>query len=153
MKRLFLFTTWVMLCSIWGFSQGNVKKTTQPKAHKEIRHVLDEQVKAWNQKDLERFMAGYWNSEKLSFYSGGTRTFSWQTTIERYRKRYQGEGNEMGTLEFSDIIIETLGIDSAFVRGHWQLKMKTGEPGGLFTLIFRKFPNGWKIIHDHTSSN
>jgi beta-aspartyl-peptidase (threonine type) len=59
----------------------------------------------------------------------------------------------MGHLDFSDLEVETLGPDSAFVRGHWNLKMASGEQGGLFTLVFRKFSDGWKIIHDHTSAS
>ena len=97
-------------------------------------------------------MAGYWNSPNLSFYSGGTKTRSWQETIDRYRKRYQSAGAEMGQLDFSEIEIEVLGADSAFVRGKWRLRMKDSNPGGLFTLIFRKLPAGWRIVHDHTSS-
>ncbi|HKP11083.1 MAG TPA: nuclear transport factor 2 family protein [Blastocatellia bacterium] len=121
-------------------------------ATKAILAVLDKQVAAWNRHDLEGFMAGYRNSEKLSFYSGGIKTSGWTTTLERYRNRYQGEGHEMGRLEFTDLEVETLGPDSAFVRGHWNLKMSGGDQGGLFTLIFRKFGDGWKIIHDHTSA-
>lgn len=122
------------------------------KAIQEIRAVLDKQVQQWNKGSIEGFMAGYWNSPSLSFYSGGIKTGGWQSTIARYRKRYQSEGHEMGTLDFSEIEIQLLGADTAFVRGKWHLKMKDGEPGGLFTLIFRKFPRGWRIIHDHTSS-
>ena len=59
----------------------------------------------------------------------------------------------MGKLEFSDLQIEGLSPDSAFVRGSWHLTMPDGKaPHGLFTLIFKKFPDGWKIVHDHTSS-
>jgi beta-aspartyl-peptidase (threonine type) len=76
----------------------------------------------------------------------------WESTLERYRKRYQGEGNEMGNLEFLDLKIELLGPNAAFVRGRFHLKMSTGESSGLFTLTFRKFADGWKIIHDHTST-
>ena len=122
------------------------------KSVQEIRAVLNQQVAAWNKGNIEEFMAGYWNSPTLSFYSGGIKTGGWQATIDRYRARYQSEGREMGRLDFSEIQIEMLGANAAFVRGKWHLKMKDGEPGGLFTLIFRKFPTGWKIIHDHTSS-
>jgi ketosteroid isomerase-like protein len=59
----------------------------------------------------------------------------------------------MGRLEFSDLNIQELAPDAAFVRGEWRLKMTDGKsPHGLFTLIFRKFPDGWKIVHDHTSA-
>ena len=153
MKMRHWLCAWVMVLSLCVISPAREKKPAESKAAKEIRAILDQQVEAWNRKDLEAFMSGYWNSEALTFYSGGVKTHSWQATIERYRSRYQSEGREMGHLEFSELQIETLGNNAAFVRGHWQLKMKDGEPGGLFTLIFRKFPNGWKIVHDHTSAN
>ena len=129
------------------------KKIAEPKSVREIRAVLDRQVEAWNRRDLETFMAGYWNSPSLSFYSGGTKTSGWKETLDRYRQTYQSEGREMGRLEFSDLQIEMLGPASAFVRGRWRLKMQSSEPGGLFTLIFRRLPDGWKIIHDHTGSS
>jgi uncharacterized protein (TIGR02246 family) len=121
-------------------------------ARKAIRAVLDAQVVAWNKGDLEGFMAGYWKSPKLTFYSGKTKMRGWQATLDRYRKRYQGEGREMGKLAFSELEIEVLGDDYAFVRGRWQLTLKGENPGGLFTLVLKKLPEGWRIIHDHTSS-
>jgi beta-aspartyl-peptidase (threonine type) len=118
----------------------------------EIRRVLARQVEAWNRRDLEGFMQGYWNSPDLTFYSGGTTVSGWEPTLKRYRERYQGEGREMGHLDFSDLKIELLGPSAGFVRGRFHLKMAGGESGGLFTLTFRKFADGWKIVHDHTSS-
>ncbi len=89
----------------------------------------------------------------MTFFSGGTITTGWQPTIERYRKRYQGNGREMGALRFNDVRIELLGPDAAFVRGVFELTMSSGQrPHGLFTLVLRKFPEGWRIVHDHTSS-
>jgi len=59
----------------------------------------------------------------------------------------------MGTLEFSNLQIEPLSADTAFVRGQWHLTLSDGKtPHGLFTLVFRRFPDGWKIVHDHTSA-
>ena len=117
-----------------------------------IRRVLDDQVKAWNRGDLEGFMRGYWKSPRLTFSSGGDQTTGWQATLDRYRKRYQAPGSEMGKLSFSDVTVESLGPDSAFVRGRWQLVRSKDKPGGIFTLIFRRLPEGWRIIHDHTSN-
>ena len=98
-------------------------------------------------------MAGYWNSPELTFFSGAKQRSGWQATIQRYRNTYQSEGREMGKLEFSHLTIQPLGTDSAFVRGAWKLSMSDGTtPHGLFTLVFRKFPDGWKIVHDHTSA-
>jgi len=119
-----------------------------------IRAVMDAQVKAWNHHDLEGFMAGYWNSPELTFFSGGKQAQGWQAALERYRKAYQGEGHQMGELSFADLRIEMLGRDAAFVRGRFHLNMPDGkQPQGLFTLIFRRFPQGWRIVHDHTCSD
>lgn len=124
----------------------------QNSARLAIQEVITDQQAAWNRHDLEGFMLGYWNSPDLTFFSGDNIAQGWQQALARYRKSYRGEGKEMGRLEFSDLQIEALGADSAFVRGRWLLTMPDGKtPHGLFTLIFRKFPDGWKIIHDHTS--
>ena len=128
------------------------KKPAKPAAT-EIRNVLDRQVEAWNRRDLEGFMQGYWHSRDLTFYSGGTVVSGWEETLARYRNRYQSAGNEMGQLEFTDLKIELLGPTAAFVRGRFHLIMSSSESGGLFTLTFRKFADGWKIIHDHTSTS
>lgn len=118
-----------------------------------VENVLQLQASAWNRHDLDAFMSGYWNSSELTFFSGGKKVSGWQPTLDRYRKTYQSEGREMGKLEFSDLNVQPLGSDAAFVRGAWHLTMTDGKtPHGLFTLVFRKFPGGWKIIHDHTSA-
>jgi uncharacterized protein (TIGR02246 family) len=117
-----------------------------------VRAVLDAQVEAWNRGDLEAFMAGYWNSPDLVFQSGATLTRGWQATRERYRRRYQSEGKEMGRLRFEELDVQPLGPDAVFIRGRWHLTMKDGsEPNGLFTLLARRIRGEWKIVHDHTS--
>jgi ketosteroid isomerase-like protein len=117
-----------------------------------IRKVIEEQQAAWNRQDLEGFMAGYWNSPELTFFSGAHESKGWQAALDRYKKSYQGAGHEMGKLEFANLRIEILGPDSAFVRGEFHLTMSDGKtPHGLFTLVFRKFPEGWKIVHDHSA--
>ena len=118
-----------------------------------IEQVLHQQQDAWNHHDLDAFMSGYWHSPALTFFSGAKENHGWQAAMDRYKATYTSPGHEMGKLDFSDLRIEILGPDAAFVRGAWHLIMSDGKtPHGLFTLIFRKFPDGWKIIHDHTSS-
>jgi beta-aspartyl-peptidase (threonine type) len=118
-----------------------------------VRDVLKLQAAAWNKGDLEGFMQGYWHSPKLSFSSGGDITRGWDATLERYKKRYRSEGAEMGKLTFSELEIEPIGAGAALVRGRWQLVRSKDKPGGVFTLIFRKMPEGWRIVHDHTSGS
>jgi ketosteroid isomerase-like protein len=114
-----------------------------------IRKVMDDQAAAWNRGDLEGFMLGYWNSPKLVFV-GSEVTRGWQPTLDRYKRSY-GTREKMGTLTFSDLEITVLSKDAAVVLGSWSLAREKDNPHGKFTLTFRKFKEGWRIIMDHTS--
>jgi ketosteroid isomerase-like protein len=144
-----MITTALCLCALLAPQQtaGNTEA-----ARKAIVQVLSDQIEAWNKGDLKGFMAGYQRSPDITFYSGGTIHKGWDTVLERYQKKYQGEGKEMGMLTFPEITVEVLSADSAVVRGRFELKTSKDMPSGLFTLIFRKTPQGWRIVHDHTSN-
>jgi beta-aspartyl-peptidase (threonine type) len=120
-------------------------------AKDDVRKVLDDQVAAWNKGDVEGYMKGYWESDDMTFYSGGTVTKGWKPTLERYKQRYQGEGKKMGTLAFSDVEVTALSDSHAVVLGKWKLTGLDEPANGLFTLIVKKQPEGWRIVHDHTS--
>jgi len=115
-----------------------------------IRAVLEAQVAAWNKGDVDGFMKGYWNSPATTFVVSSGIKRGWQAVLERYRHDYP-DRQAMGKLEFSGLEITLLSSDSALVVGQWRLERAHDHPGGVFTLVFRKFPQGWRIIHDHTS--
>jgi len=98
-------------------------------------------------------MTGYWNSPELSFFSDGSETKGWSKTLENYRASYAGPNKEMGSLDFQNLRVEALGPEAAFVRGEFRLAMSRNKVSrGRFTLVVRRFPDGWKIVHDHSSS-
>ena len=115
-----------------------------------IRMVMEAQTAAWNRGDINAFMNGYWNSEKLLFVSGDNVTRGWQPTLDRYKKNYDSRV-KMGVLKFSDLEINVVSKDAAIVLGSWSLAREKDNPKGKFTLIFRKFSGEWRIVHDHTS--
>jgi beta-aspartyl-peptidase (threonine type) len=118
----------------------------------EVRALLHRQEADWNRGDLEAFLGGYWKSPKLVFQSGGVRHEGWEATRERYLRRYKAEGRSMGRVAFADIEVVPLAADAVLARGSWRLELPDGSrPGGLFTLVLKKFPEGWRIVHDHTS--
>ena len=117
----------------------------------DIEAVLRDAEAGWNAGDLERYMQSYWNSPDLCFAGGATVTRGWQTTLDRYRTRYPDRA-AMGTLTFTDLEITMLGPDAACVFGRWELVRAGDRPHGLFTLVLRRLPEGWRIVHDHTSS-
>lgn len=117
----------------------------------QVRAVLTEQAEAWNRGDIDGFMQKYWKSEKLAFVGSSGIIRGWQPVLERYKQSYPDRA-AMGKLAFSELEITALGKDAALVLGRWQLERAADKPGGLFTLILRRFPEGWRIVHDHTSS-
>lgn len=117
-----------------------------------IRVVLDAQQVAWNRGDVEAFMSGYDASDSTTFV-GATVTRGYRQVLENYHRRYPSK-EKMGQLTFSEIEVMPLGAEYASVLGKWSLDRSReagGEVGGIFTLLFRKTPEGWKIILDHTS--
>ena len=117
----------------------------------EIRAVLRAQQEAWNRGDIDSFMNGYARAETTVFVSGDEVRRGWQTVHDRYLSKYSDRA-QMGTLRFSDLEIAQLGPDSVLALGRWELKRANDNPHGRFTLIFRKIPDGWRIVHDHTSA-
>lgn len=116
-----------------------------------IRAVLAAQQAAWNRGDIQSFLEGYWHSPDLTFSGNNGTTRGWDAVRERYKQSYP-DRRAMGELNFSGLEFHFLGSDAALVLGRWHLKRHTGELGGVFTLVWQRFPDGWKIIHDHTSA-
>ena len=116
-----------------------------------INAVLQRQQAAWNRGDVDAFLVGYWQSPELTFSGSNGVSRGWDGVLARYKKNYP-DRSAMGGLTFSDLEFRFLGSDAALVLGKWHLKRDMGDIGGVFTLVWQKFPEGWKIIHDHTST-
>jgi ketosteroid isomerase-like protein len=120
---------------------------------REVEAVLERQRLAWNRGDLPGYMAGYTRSEQLVFTSGGKIRRGWEQTLAAYQKRYGGDRAGMGQLAFEIIDVQPAGADGAVMLGRWKL---TGTPqagAGVFSVVFERQPGGWRIVHDHTSSD
>jgi uncharacterized protein (TIGR02246 family) len=134
-------------------SQLLAKPADERKPDREaISAVLSAQQAAWNRGDVEAFLVGYWRSPELTFSGSSGVARGWEGVLARYKKSYPDKG-AMGQLDFSELEFRFLGPDAALVLGRWHLKREKEEDvGGVFTLVWERFPDGWKIIHDHTST-
>lgn len=124
--------------------------SAQTDAEKEILDVLKKQEMFWNEGNIAKFMDGYWKSDSLLFVGSSGPSYGWQTTLDRYKKRYPGK-DAMGTLHFDIREIKSLSSEYGFVVGKWSLTRNIGDIGGYFSLLFRKINGKWVIIADHTS--
>jgi ketosteroid isomerase-like protein len=116
-----------------------------------ITTVLNDQQAAWNRGDVDAFLEGYWHSPELTFSGSTGVSRGWDGVMARYKKNYPDRAT-MGQLDFSELEFRFLGPHAALVLGHWHLKRDQGDVGGVFSLVWQRFPEGWKIVHDHTSA-
>lgn len=140
MKTGFLIITMSLALSSW----------CQPKEEAAIRQLLAIQEAAWNRGDIPTFMQGYWKNDSLLFVGKNGPTYGWQQTLDNYQKSYPDTAT-MGQLHFDLLQLKPLSPNYYFVLGKWQLTRSKGNVGGAFTLLFRRFKDGWKIIADHSS--
>lgn len=140
-RRVMSLSCALLFCSATGFSAGDVKA--------DLLKILDLQKAAWNRQDIKGFMAYYWRSDQFTYQSGASRLRGWSALLERYEKSYSGDN--WGRLDFTDLEVNVLSPDYAYTLGRWTLALKDTAKGGVFTIIFRRFPEGWRIIHDHSS--
>ena len=115
-----------------------------------IMKILEAQQNNWNQGNVDAFLEGYWHSPDLTFSGSGGVARGWDGVLARYKKNYPDRA-AMGQLDFSGLEFHFLGKDAALVLGHWHLTRAQGDIGGVFSLVWQRFPEGWRIIHDHTS--
>jgi beta-aspartyl-peptidase (threonine type) len=119
------------------------------KVENEIKDLLDKQKVSWNEENIEGFIDYYWNSEKFTFQSGKKRLHGRDALLLRYKESYSGK--KWGKLDFTDLEIKVLSNDIAYVLGGWKLLYEDASEEGLFTIILLRMPEGWRIVHDHTS--
>ena len=124
----------------------------------EIRAAIKAQSEAWNRADIPAFMQAYEDSPDTTFI-GLTLRKGYQPILQRYQQNYSTR-EQMGTLTFNDIDIRLLPSgcgksEIALVTGKFHLersaKGEAKKDDGIFSLVWRKGPQGWKIILDHTS--
>jgi ketosteroid isomerase-like protein len=117
---------------------------------KSIKAILDNQISAWNKGNLDAFMVGYLNSDSLVFIGKSGPTYGYNNTLLNYKKNYP-DTSQMGKLRFDIVSLKPLNTNHYFVIGKWHLTRSVGNLNGVFTLVFRKTKEGWKIIADHSS--
>jgi ketosteroid isomerase-like protein len=154
MRKHFVFlATTLILISGLPLTAGFAGKTGRSAEtdRSAIEKALVAQQSAWNRGDVDAFMNGYWHSPELTFSGSGGVSRGWDGVLRRYKKTYP-DRSAMGQLDFSALEFRFLGPDAALVLGQWHLKREKDELGGVFSLVWQRFPEGWSIVHDHTSA-
>ena len=132
------------------FSACTNKQITD--AEKEdIMQVFLKTEEAWNEGNLDKFMDGYWRSEKLVFVGSSGPTYGWESTLENYKKGYP-DRETMGKLKFETLDLYRIDKNSVIMIGKFYLTRTIGDMSGHYTLVWQKIKNNWMIISDHSSA-
>jgi uncharacterized protein (TIGR02246 family) len=140
--------------SIFPVQAAPSAESSEPKGDRlaaEIRAVMQAQQEAWNRGDIDGFMNGYAHSDSTTFVSDDQITRGWKTVRDRFKLKYPSRA-KMGKLRFSDLEIKALDNDAAVVLGRWMLKRVNDNQRGYFSLVLQRTADGWRIVHDHTST-
>jgi len=150
--KLFAATVALLLLSTAATAQTPTADETA------IRAALDAQAAAWNHADIPTFMQTYEDSPDTTFI-GATLRKGYGPILERYKKSYTTSA-EMGKLTFGSLDVRFLpsscgAAEFAVVTGTFHLERTAHgaakKDDGIFSLVWRKGPQGWKILLDHTS--
>jgi uncharacterized protein (TIGR02246 family) len=151
-SKLFAVLLMLTFCTLTPSAKSGEESSDRQADRSAIRAVLDAQQQAWNRGDVDAFLTGYWHSPDLTFSGSNGISRGWDAVLARYKKNYPNR-RAMGALDFSNLEFRFLGPHAALVLGHWHLKREKDDLGGVFSLVFQRFPEGWLIIHDHTSAS
>jgi uncharacterized protein (TIGR02246 family) len=158
MRRFLLFSLVISAAAIAAAQSPGDKPAGESADASAIRAVLAAQAAAWNRADIPAFMQAYEDSPDTTFI-GSTVRKGYQPILERYRAAYANAA-QMGTLTFSNLEIRPIpsscgAAGYALVTGNFHLdrteKGSATKDDGVFSLVWRKTPQGWKIILDHSS--
>jgi hypothetical protein len=117
-----------------------------------IKKMLSNQQECWNNGDIDGFMQGYWQSEKLIFTSLRHKpAYGWNNTLERYKNSYPTKSS-MGKLKFEILDLQLISKTTATLKGKWELNREKDNPNGIFWLDIDKFDKDWLITKDSTIS-
>ncbi|MBV8753988.1 MAG: nuclear transport factor 2 family protein [Hyphomicrobiales bacterium] len=118
----------------------------------DIRALLAGQVTAWNRGDLAGFVQGFARVDRVRIATCDVTKVGWNEIRTAYSPLFQ-DASAMGTLSFSDIEIDPLTSDLAYVFLRSKLQTRVKEHHGVASVLVRKTADGWKIIVDHSSSD
>ncbi|MCU0620249.1 MAG: SgcJ/EcaC family oxidoreductase [Gemmatimonadales bacterium] len=108
---------------------------------------------AWNAGDLDRFLASYAPDTATTFVDGRRpqRGIAW---IRAHYAPAFAPGARRDSLRIEELTARPLTVTIALVTARYVLYrngMSTGS--GPFTVVMEEGPDGWKILHDHSSSD
>ena len=118
-----------------------------------VVRMLEESADAWNRGELDGFMDDYLESANTTYIGSAGLLSGYESIRARYAPLFE-PGATRDSLRFEDVRVRRLAAIEAVATARWILYQgDTVTSSGPFTLVLRHTSGGWKIIHDHSSSD
>lgn len=116
----------------------------------QVLSVMNQSASEWNRGDIKAFLNNYNRSENTIYVSTSI-IKGFENIKNRYLEKYSDQ-KKMGKLSVKIHEVKKLAYNYILVIGNWHLvREQLPDADGVFTLLFEKIGNDWKIIVDHTS--
>jgi uncharacterized protein (TIGR02246 family) len=137
----------VSACATGGGGGSDTQNVPQ-----HLVQLMNESAAAWNRADLDGFLATYADDPRTAFV-GARVTLGLDSIRGNYIRNYFRTGAPRDQLAFDELETRMLGDDHALMRGRCILTNPADNSKTYcrYTLVWERRPEGWRIIHDHSS--
>lgn len=140
-------------CRAGGETIASGTNSTAATLATEIASQLDRAAGDWNRGDLEAFLSDYAAESTTTFVDGRRARHGFDFIRQNYAPRF-APGARRDSLRFEEVETRSLSPDLALVTARFVLtRGGTITASGPFTLVMERRPAGWRILHDHSSSD
>jgi uncharacterized protein (TIGR02246 family) len=120
---------------------------------RQIVSQLDRAARDWNRGDLDAFVSDYARESTTTFVDGRRARHGYDFIRNNYAPRF-APGARRDSLHFEEVQVRTLSPTLALVTARYILQRGGAiSASGPFTLVMERRAEGWKILHDHSSSD
>jgi beta-aspartyl-peptidase (threonine type) len=135
---------------------GRPTTTPTPRADpvaltRQLTAQLDRAATDWNRGDLDRFLSDYAPESTTTFVDGRRARHGIDFIRDNYAHWF-APGARRDSLHFEEVEARPLSPTLALVTARFILERGGAvTASGPFTLVMERRPEGWRILHDHSS--
>jgi len=150
----------VLVAVLLAACRGSARPTTAPPPGSDsqaltrlITAQLERSALDWNRGDLDGFLSDYAPESTTTFIDGRRAQEGIGFIRGNYAPRFS-PGARRDSLHFEEVKVRGLSPTLALVTARFILQRGSEiTASGPFTLVMERRPEGWKILHDHSSSD
>ena len=143
----------IAACRTGGETTASGSNSSVVTLASQITSQLNRAADDWNRGDLEAFLSDYAAESTTTFVDGRRARHGFEFIRQNYAPRF-APGARRDSLRFEEVEARHLSPGLALVTARFVLtRGDTVTASGPFTLVMEQRPAGWRILHDHTSSD